>query len=216
MKRNLKALVLALVAVFALSAMAASAASADFITTNDGTTVLTAEATERQVFKTTEGVEIGCNTVAIDGSIVGTTAETVTVEPTYSGCTVVIPGVGTVPAFIDTEGCHYLFTTVTQVHILCPTGKKITLTAELVKGVKSKCLEIGEQTPTNPEVHYINNALTGTAMDTEVESTVSGITYNKAGPCGSTTQNNASYTGKVTVKGKDSVTGNAVGVTKVS
>ncbi len=216
MKRNLKALGLALVAAFALSAIAASAASADFITTNDGTTILESEATETQVFKNGEGVEVKCTAVAVDGSIVGTTAETVTVEPTYSGCTIVIPKVGTVPAFVDTEGCHYLFTTVTQVHILCPTGKKITVTAELVKGAKSKCLEIGEQTPTTPEVHYINNAKSANEMDTEVESTVSGITYNKAGPCGAVENNDATYTGKVTVKGKDSVTGAQVGVTKVS
>ncbi len=188
----------------------------EFTTTNNGTTVLTAETTETQVFKNVEGVEFKCTSVAFDGSISGTTAETATVEPTYSGCTVVIPGVGTVNAFIDAEGCHYLFTANTQTHILCPTGKKITVTGEFVKGVKSKCLEIGAQTPTTPEVHYINNLLTGTEMDFEIESTLAGITYNKAGPCGSAENNDMSIAGKVTIKGKDSVTGAQVGVTRVS
>ncbi len=216
MKLNLKTLGLALVAAFALSAVAVSAASADFITTNDGTTVLTAEATETQVIKNAEGVEFKCTSVAFDGSISGTTAETVTVEPTYSGCTIVLPGVGTESLFIDTNGCHYMFTTNTETHIVCPTGKKIVWTAELVKGVKSKCIEIGEQTPTTPEVHYLNNALTGNAMDFEIESTLSGITYNKTGPCGTTTNNDMTIIGTVTIKGKDSVTGAQVGVTKVS
>ncbi len=92
----------------------------------------------------------------------------------------------------------------------------MVVTAELVKGVKSKCLEIGEQTATTPEVHYINNAKSGNEMDFEVESTEAGITYNKTGPCGSTTQNDMTITGRITIKGKDSVTGAQVGVTKVS
>ncbi len=213
---NFKILGLATLAALALSVNMTSTASADFITTNNGTTILTAEATETQLFKTSANIEVKCTTVAFDGTIVGMTAETVTVEPTYSACTITIPGIATKPAFVDSNGCHYLFTTNTSVHILCPPKKKIVITAELVSGVKSECLEIGEQTPTIPEVHYINNALTGNQMDTEIESTVSGITYNKTGPCGTTTQNDASYSGKVTVKGHDSVTRAQVGVTKVS
>lgn len=211
MKRNLKAMGLALVAAFALSAVAASAASADFTTTSDGTTNLTAKALTSQVF-TTGAEEVKCANVAANGSVEGTTQESVTAVPVYTNCSVSNEA-GTFTAFIDVNGCTYEFTTDTEVHI-CQSGGPIVVTAEIVPPFKSKCLEIGKQTPTNPEVHYTNEGSGGADMHVIVESTVEGITYKKVGPCGSTEGSNASYTGEVTISGHDSVTGDPVGVTK--
>lgn len=209
MIRNLKVLGLALTAVFALSAVLASAASAEF-TSESPQTELTATALEEQVF-TGAGAEVTCTEVSVHGTI-GEVQKEVTVEPTYGGhCTV-----NGFPAKVDTNECHYLFTTIEEVgvHILCPEGKQIEVTAEIL-GSFRKCLDIHAQTPTEPVVHYRNktNPITE-KMDVEIESTVHGITYERTGLCqGEVNEaNDAHYIGRVTVTGDDSE-GNPVGVT---
>lgn len=215
MTRNLKALGLALVAAFALSAVVASGASAaTSFTSGSDSTILTSKAIGNQVFSTGEST-VSCEEVTTDNTTTGTSATEITAEPTYSGnCKITIGSLGTLNATIDMNGCHYLFTIGTEVHILCPEGKQIEVTATIL-GTPRKCLDIHAQTPTSPVVHYINatNAATG-KMDVEVESTVEGITYEKTGSCafGTIEGNDANYKGKVTITGETG-TGAAVDVT---
>jgi hypothetical protein len=223
MIRNLKVLGLALVAAFALSAVVASAASAHFTIGSD-TATLTAAPLTNQVFETTgttgENAKVTCENIEVGNEHFGTEQAEITVHPTYNtNCTVNIEGLGNLTAEIITTGCNYIFTTgdttAQNVHIECDAGKQIEVTA-FILGKFRKCLDVHEQTPTSAIVHYRNgtNAATG-KMDVEIESTVTGITYEKTGSCafGVTEGNDAKYTGRVTVTAHDT-TGAAVDCTK--
>ena len=213
MTRNLKTLGLALVAAFALSAVLASAASAEFTTSTDNTT-LTAEALNVQEFAIEgtpgENAVSECNQVSVDGTA-GTASTEITVEPTYSGCTLHDEHTGLNPvARINTNGCHYLFTTHENesVHIVCPAeAEGIEIEAKIL-GAFRRCLVVHPQTPTNNVVHWINGTDPETgAMDVELESTITGITWEKVGLCAGPNTvvegNDASYKGNVTVTGDD-------------
>ena len=212
--RNLKAFGLALVAAFALSAVVASAASAEFTSSSDSTTLF-ASALSTQTFTAGgagEEASVNCTGISVDGASLGTSSSEITAEPTYSGCSV-SQGGSTFEGKVDPNGCHYVFTTseTNNVHIVCPEGQVIKVTAKIL-GAFRECLDIHAQTPTNAVVDYSNNA--GSPMDVKITSTVTGITYEKTGLCkGSVNEaNNASYTGEVTVTGKDAE-GNTVDVT---
>jgi hypothetical protein len=224
MKRNLKVFGLALVMAAALSAVVASAASAHFTFGADATT-LTASATNNQVFFETTGTPgenavVSCTAIGVTGGPFGTEESELTVHPIYGGtCTVNIEGLGNLTAEILTTGCNYIFTTsVTSenIHIECETGKQIELTA-FILGKFRKCLDFHAQTPTVPVLHYYNQTDPATGkMDIEIESTVSGITYEKTGSCafGTTEGNDARYTGNVTVTCDEEGTNNPVDCTK--
>jgi hypothetical protein len=135
MIRNLKFLGLALVAVMAMSAMIASAASAaDLFTSEKVNTTLTGSqekhlegGVEKFDRFTTDGGIVECTGATYKGTQAATTASTVTVTPTYSGCT--FTGLA---ATIKTNECTYVFsligaTTTGEVEIKCPTGKEITV-----------------------------------------------------------------------------------------
>jgi hypothetical protein len=194
--------------------------SSGFTTGSDSTT-LTAKALNNQVFKTTgtagENSEISCESIAVSGEPVGTEESELTFHPTYSGsCTVNVEGIGALTAEVITTGCNYILTTTEteNIHIECETGKQIEVTAFLL-GKFRKCLDFHAQTPTTALVDYHNgtNGVTG-AMDVEVESTISGITYEKTGSCafGTTEGNDAKYEGKITLT--DSSQKESVDVTK--
>jgi hypothetical protein len=204
MLRNLKALGLALVAAFALSAVGASAASAQFVS-GSHETILTAESTsETQAFVNSEGLAVSCTGVDIANTIVGTSQETVAGQPVYSGCSIVVPGVGSFNAFVTTTGCTYVFTLAPdEVHVECHEGKQIEVKGEFVPPFKSKCLDIGSQTPTEAAVSYTNKG-SGSTADVEIVSGVEGVTYTETGICGEGTFNDADYTGSVTVTGESS------------
>ena len=73
MSRNLKALGLALMAVFALSAIASASASATEATFTSGSnwTTLSASAKGNQVLKTSGGESIACESTSIDNATMG-------------------------------------------------------------------------------------------------------------------------------------------------
>jgi len=200
MMRNLKALGLALVAVVALSAVAASAASAAFVTGSESTT-LTASAITTQAFVNSEGLAVECTGVS-GSTTVGETQESISAVPSYSGCSIAVPGFGSFNAKVSNGGCEYLFTSSGTVHVVCPSGGHLEVKGEFVPPFFSKCLDIGAQTPTTSTVHYANVG-SGTTKDVEIESTVAGVTYTETGICGEATKNDANYTGKVTITGED-------------
>jgi hypothetical protein len=202
MTRNLKALGLALLAVFAMSAVAASGASAaeDTFTSEVAATDLTGTGGLSEFRYTPGSAAASCKTATFDGTIEGEDANEITVHPTYENdCTVF--GVN---ATIDTEDCNYVITGETDenedaaVHIECDEpGDEITITGPCT-------IHIPPQTPTGGGASFANNA-----GDVEVKATVTGITSTithsfactlagiKAG-----THTNGSYIGEpVTVKG---------------
>lgn len=203
MKRNLKPLGLSLVAAMALGAVMASGASAEF-TYEFGVVSWRVTPTVNTEIVSSES-SLSCSGLTGAGGPSLQVEKEATVEPKYSGCTITIGSLGTLGAEIDTNGCHYLFTTDTEVglHLLCPEGKQMEITAKIL-GTFRKCLDIHAQTPTSPFVHYRNqlNATTN-KWDVEFETTVSGTTTEKTGSCafGTIEENGATLSGKVTYEG---------------
>ena len=161
MTRNLKALGIALVAMFAMSAMAAASASAaqhHFTSTSEsGTTYLTAHSLgEQKLWSTTnepEGNREFCKAANVNAAIEGEEVTEVTAEPSYGECTAFTGG-SEVKEKLTTNGCHYLFTGVTEedvtgnqtatMHLTCPAEKQIEVE---VTGLNLKCLDLpGGQT----------------------------------------------------------------------
>jgi hypothetical protein len=217
MRRNLKALGLALVAVFALSAVAASAALAvPKFTSSTDWTVLSASAKNSQVFEDeANGVSLNCTSVGGSGSM-STDQTTVTFTPTYgvttdttgaSNCKGTIAGF-TVDLQVHMNGCDYLFTAAAgdgTVKVECPVGKQIEITCDIL-GAWRQCIDIAAQTPTVPTVDFTNGTKVEagkTVWDVTLKSTATGVTYTKTGLAGSGTFHSAKYTGEVTVTAKD-------------
>jgi hypothetical protein len=174
MIRNLKALGLALVAVFALSAMAASSASADTFSAAAEPAFLTgSQGLEKEdEFVVTNGIT-RCSVVKYDGQQATSPTTSVTLTPTYETC----KSLG-LSAVVDTNGCDYLFTindtthldTTGTIHIDCPTGQEITVT---VAPPTAKCIiHVPEQTV---PVTYAN------AANGDIKATVdyNGLTYSE-------------------------------------
>ena len=209
MTRNLKALGLALVAIFAMSAIASSAAQATpgIFTWTAGTTKLTAEQDAvggLQKFTTSNG-NVECNEVHGEATVAGTESAEVTaqnIKYQNSGSAECNGPFGTHPK-IEFNSCDYLFTagetigttgmeTTGQAHIKCATaGQQIVINASVCT------IKVAEQTPTGG--HVIFKTITGTKNHVTIEATVTGITYTASGLC--TGGNNGTYTGNVTVKG---------------
>lgn len=124
MTRNLKALGLALVAVFAMSAVVASAASAQdkFTTANGNPAYLHGEqvgpiAENQFGINHTENL-VHCENATFESTgTVANGAEKAVVHPTYTGCTSPFG-----EATVDTTGCDYVLTGTTETHEKTETG----------------------------------------------------------------------------------------------
>ncbi len=136
MRGNLKALGLALLAAFAMSAVMASAAQATpaQFTADAYPAVGTGKEVAGTVNKleSTAGTSISCGNVIYEATQ-GEASTELTVTPHYTSCET-NSGIGVT---VDLNGCHYKFTAGTKaahgstgsVHIICPTGTEITVTA---------------------------------------------------------------------------------------
>jgi hypothetical protein len=191
MIRNLKALGLCLVAVFAISAMAASAASANpnpiTLTPGSYPAALTLDTITPQIYTTSAGAQITCTTVDGHGTItspgVGDTNVTIT-DINYTGCTAKV-GANTLPATVNMTGCDYLFHGGVEdvaghfkegtVDLVCPAGV------------------------TGPDVNIYSSAANHTAGTTLCVLTVWNFTNGKE----ITYQNNAGSPNDVTVKANE-------------
>jgi len=221
MIRNLKALGLALGAVFALSAAMASSASAiDTFTSSVTPAVVTGEPHSTDAFHKFEVTlakpfSIECATSKFSGTF-KSGASQVTIFPTYTGtkekpteppCKSTL---GT--ATVDMNECSYDLTGKTTnehpkgsgkfdavVWVTCPAGKEITITGPL-----GCTIHIHTQTPTEGGVTYTNETTPGGKKDIKIHATVTGITYSTTNACtiaGFPTEgNNADYTGTVTAE----------------
>lgn len=218
MIRNLKALGLALVAMFAMSAMASSTASAqttDLLTSGINKTFLTGTSHDNAFKITSPATEFKCTTAKFSGEIDKATVSEATVKASYNGTTNIVPhtthcssSVGQVT--VDMNSCDYLLTgktdgkhnnvsnTHAQVHIVCGTaGDHIVITSGLCT------VRVPAHTPTEGGVTFTTE---GTPSTVKMNITVTGVTYTAHGGfCGlggiSTHGNNADYSGTVVVKG---------------
>jgi hypothetical protein len=219
MTRNLKALGLALFAVFALSAMAATTASAaqeevsltpaEYPATITGTVDPITEATTHY-FETSGGVKLECEQVAFDATIkekgVGDT--NVTVTPTYAKCKSTAGNLATVTM----EGCDYVFHGGETdgaggfkngtVDLVCPTGVTGPVIHVYVSAT-SEAEELCTLTVWNFTNKTGNTAVNvaGSPNDVTMTTNVTGINVTRHGSvaCGKATQT-AIYKGGTTLK----------------
>jgi hypothetical protein len=193
--RNLKALGLALVAIFALSAVVASAAMASgekFHAAVEPSVITSSNAGEgNHVFKAGEA-EVVCTQAEFSGTSTTKTSESQTVHPTYRGCTF-LGGKATV----DTTGCNYvLYSSVPagghgKVEIECEGTNKIKVTGP------GCTLTFGAQV-TEGGAFYKN--LETNPKTTTVSSTTNAA-FTKSGLlCGAVTGTVGTYTGSVITK----------------
>jgi hypothetical protein len=224
MTRNLKVFGLVAVAALAIAAMTASAASATvtpFWFKSDaaatGSTVLSGDQDGGTDIFTVQAGEVQCTTVSYAGNITGNTVTTVTIKPTYSGCT--FHGLS---AEIHTNHCGYLLHTDNRTEAGTPGGKydvetdvecenaneDITVT-QISAGV-TKCVVHVEQQSLGTGIVLTNagNAANNTE-DITADIDFSNIKYTQtegtgAGKCATTpTTNNGTYHGKATITGKN-------------
>jgi hypothetical protein len=232
MTRNLKALGIALIAVFAMSVVAASAAQAKFDTLTTFPTkenvFLTSKALATQEFIIQGGkAKVKCTEVELEtseGKSTNTDKSTsITAYPKYNktepSCEVSPFGNGTV----HMNGCYYTFTSETdasgdaEVHIICPPEKVIE-----IKGPASCTIKVGTQTVRG--VHYTNETTSPGTNETEMhiklEPTVTGISWTSTAACAlvgiKASGTDGTYTGNVTVTADEDVNnkpGEPVGIT---
>jgi hypothetical protein len=223
MIRNLKALGLALVAVFAMSAMAASAAQA--VTDDAQVTVETFPAifdgTQNgvQVFNR-EGRTMTCTTAEFHSEVQSTDSKTtITVKPTYSGCHSNIPLIGTLPMTVTMNGCDYLLhltkdtpsgTFTADTTIVCPLNKEIEVHiyqnhANHTSNTSLCTMKFPAQTP-GGTIDLTNKAAGGTTPKNWIEADINlaGITSTVTPAnvvCGLNHDATGSLTGNATLKG---------------
>jgi hypothetical protein len=202
MIRKFKVFGLALVSVIALGAASASAAFA--VEAHSGSGSATTFLTGTQIGTNqldTEGGNIKCSGVNLAAKYSGTTAATVDVTPSYTGCTAF-----GLTAHIDFMGCFYRFTSITASHIdvnvLCPPGTG-PVTIIVTQGGNVVCtVDVAEQTvPAN----VTNEAGSPDDLKVTPESTSIGYTVTYPGgtgtKCGGVgAHSDGTYTGSVTAR----------------
>ena len=216
MIRKLKFLGLALAAVFAMSAVGASAASAlvQFHTEGAPVTITANQHEGTNGFDVQFG-EVKCTTAKLHGTTQEKTTETtITLTPTYEGCT--FAGVATT---IDMNGCDY----TAHVHNLGPpyTGFitiKCVLGSEITVTGGNKCTV---HVPAQTNLGTITYTNTGSGSTKEITVHLNGIqniTYTQTkgtaavGACATMTTGAGKYTGKVTITGETDPTNIHTGI----
>lgn len=217
MSRKLKALCLSLFAVMALGGFAVMNASAEtgghFTSEVAATTITGSENSTHFTELTVPGLTgIRCTTASYSGTTSATTVTQITITPSYANCETTggTPGEVTV----DVNGCAYIFT----------IGKKSTAdnTVDLECNGAKPYIAVTHQ---GCEIRVpAQNNIVGVAYNTTVENnkhaitltaTASGFTTNfEAGFCVLLgTSHTSTLSGSVTVTGKNTATGAAVGIT---
>ncbi len=236
MTHKLKALGLALIAVFAMSALAASAAQAgEFEIVGGGEATVTGnqiagtitgvENTGKHEFVTKAG-KVVCTTAAFHGIGKTATPKELTLTAEYgnttagTGCTIG----GLAGPIVHMNGCDYLFTAgntigattniTVSAHIKCPAGKVIEVTG----GAGACVITIGAQTFAESMITVENSGGAGTAMDVKAFIDVTGIKYEIHGACpnspaATTPFTDGTYKGVATLQGHVIGSGAAKGIT---
>lgn len=201
MIRNLKALGLAAMAVFAMSAVVAQAAQAEALFHSDSSSsFLEGSQVTTNEFSVTTGI-VKCTTATFTGTVAAATTSTVRVHPTYTGCKLAGQ-----KAEVVTTGCDYLFhatetdgsaeAILATVDVVCEAGKEITVSKE------GCTVTVGSQSLNGITINNTNPGATS-EKDVDVTANVTGITYVETGAtcAGSGLHHTGTYKGTVTVKG---------------
>ncbi len=190
MKRNLKALGLSLVAVFAMSAMAAQAASAEpLFQSDEAHTIINGSQNGTHVFEAGEGNKVTCTTANFAGTSTEKSQASLTITPTYSGCS----AFGFATTHVNMNGNDYLFTS---------TDGKVNLngSVSLTPTVFGFSVCTVKVLPGTFETISYANA----SGDVEVEAAATEISYEEtSGSCGIGSGEDGTYTGNVTMAGSD-------------
>lgn len=195
MTRNLKALGLALVAVFAMSAMAASSASAAKFTAANGLAqhLIASDVGAADKFETATGSVLTCNGETFTAEAPAGATSSLTFTPNWINCKT--EGAAFNNVTVTHNGCNLIFTSntapaVNEVHITCPAGKVIEVhhyssTGNHAAGTSSCTETIGPQTPTIlTPVQYTNITNTPAAPnDVEVHGKVRVNVSLHPAPC---------------------------------
>jgi hypothetical protein len=211
MTRNLKALGLALVAVFAMSAMAASAAQAEGVSeltpANNQHVIITGEQIGKMSILFATGLEMTCESVKFDSTITGNST-TLTETPTYSGCHSALGSIT-----ITMNGCDYLIhgqltnggAYPVSTDIVCPTVEGVEKTIELHiygdAGHTTLNCTLTIKGQTGKTTTTITN-VAGTPDDIKLETHLASIEMTShQGACGKKTQwESLALNGSVTMK----------------
>src|SRR6478609_910447 len=184
MTHKLRALGLALIAVFAMSAFVASAAQAGEFTSTEGFPVtVTGEQVEGKLegsetvlkkheFTTVAGV-VKCNAAKFDSTEFTKNSKELTLDAEYKECTL-----AGIEVTVDMNGCDYLFTAgafaggtaPVETHVKCTGASLITITTS------TKCqITIEQQTLNGITTHNTGGATT--TMDVLATINVTGTKY---------------------------------------
>jgi hypothetical protein len=170
-------------------------------------TYLTGKNPSAHILKTAS-MTTGCATATFAGSMVGSSQSSLTLTPTYSGCT----SGGFATSHVKVNGCDFLFTEPTSSggitysihapHISCPAGKVIEITPTTF-GVSVCTQKIPPQTPTSGVVFVSNSGNIGAMMDFYLQGGFSGVHYSGTGSIcsNSETHSDGEYSGPITVEG---------------
>lgn len=212
MIRNLKVLGLAITAVLALSAVGASMASADAFKSEAAPVTLTGttDPGTTETFKTTAG-SVTCHGSYV-GTVNATSTTTLSVTPSYSGCTALgFPG-----SQVHVNGCSFLFhitptagVKTGTVDIVCPEGQSIKVTA-LSVGTLKCTIDVPAQTGLATVTYSNAGAASGSTREVTVSAVINNLHYlhtselaTGLGKCTAGTGTDGKYEGKALVTGEE-------------
>lgn len=206
MIRNIKALSLALVAVFAMSAVAAAGASAaeKFVAETSTAKVIAEQTGSAQHVFSVDGTEVKCSSAKFEtASEVASPATSITVHPAYTGCT----AFGFLEASVTTTGCDYKLFAAGGINVVCSGSNQIVISAATCEA-KVPAQEIAsgltyKNEATSPSTVLVGAALSGTV---KTNKTKDGFLC----PLKGTGEVFGSYTGDTLAKGFNGV--NQVGI----
>jgi hypothetical protein len=216
MIRNLKALGLSVVAVFAMTAIVASVAHAEPATIQAGSYTASVSGAQTNENVLSNGIRsVTCANATLKG-VLAAASTTITIEPAYSNCT----GNGSTTATVNTNGCDYTLHVVTKtatdtgtgsVTVDCPAGKSIQVdiwaTGKLHSENKLCRLEVPAQGPVSGiEWHDITPAAPAkkTVLLTLNINTLRVLrTEGTAVNCGAAEKTNATYVGNIEASAKN-------------
>lgn len=195
MLRRVKALGIALVAIFAMTTIAASSAYAEteFEGTGDSTLNGVQLNTHAFVFN---GVVVTCPSFTATGTLPVAKTGEITLTPTYKNCKV-----GSHPAIFDFTGCDYTFTGSGEVHLECSPGEHVDIIAtEFGENICTITMFAGSFLGSK-----YSNELNGTTgkVDVRVFHSMTGLEYQEdpenGGSCGIGEGKNGEFGGEFTV-----------------
>lgn len=203
MSRKFRQLGSVLLAVVALGGLGAAQAQAEPEFHSEASTTTGTGAQEGTIIFTNRSGTLHCQTVTGEGTMTGATVREVKSFPTFSGC----KSTGFIEAqvTVETNGCWTLITAAAKVHLLCPAGKTIQITAPFCT------ISYGPQSATSVEY---TNVGTGTTREIIGHEVGENIHYTQSGfACNGTgTFTDGTAEGTVRVTGENPVTQAHVGI----